>query len=103
MIRVSALYPNGEGNWFDMDYYCSKHVPMAKNLLGNVLKELTVDKGIAGGAPNSAAPYLAIGNLYFESVEDFQNSFGPHAEKIMADTPNYTNTQPVVQISEVQQ
>ncbi len=103
MIKVSALYPNGDGNTFDMDYYCNKHVPMAKNLLGEALKELTVDKGIAGGTPNSSAPYLAIGHLYFESVADFQNAFGPQAEKIMADTPNYTNTQPIIQISEVQQ
>lgn len=102
MIKVSALYPNGEGSTFDLDYYCNKHVPMVKNLLGDALKELTVGKGIAGGDPNSPAPYLAIGYLYFESVEDFQNSFGPHAGKIMADTPNYTNTQPVIQVSEVQ-
>ncbi len=103
MIKVSALYPNGEGSTFDMDYYCNKHVPMAKKLLGCALKDLTVDKGLAGGAPNSVAPYLAIGHLYFGSVSEFQNAFGPNAEKIMADTPNYTNTQPVIQISEVQQ
>jgi uncharacterized protein (TIGR02118 family) len=92
MIKVSALYPNGDGRTFDMDYYCNKHVPMAKSLLGAALKYLKVDKGIAGGTPNSFAPYLAIGHLYFESVSEFQNAFGPNAEKIMADTPNYTNT-----------
>jgi uncharacterized protein (TIGR02118 family) len=102
MIKVSALYPNGDGSTFDMDYYCNKHIPMVKNLLGEALKELTADKGIAGGTPNSPAPYLAIGHLYFESVAGFQNSFGTHAEKITADTPNYTNTEPVIQISEVQ-
>ncbi len=75
---------------------------MAKSLLGSALKDVTVDKGIVGGAPNSQAPYLALGHLYFESVAEFQNAFGPHAEKIMADTPNYTNTQPVIQICEIQ-
>ena len=47
------------------------------------------------------APFIAIGHLIFDSVDSFQNSFGPHAEKIMADIPNYTNTQPQIQISEI--
>jgi uncharacterized protein (TIGR02118 family) len=44
---------------------------------------------------------LAIGQLQFDSVEAFQASFGPHAPEIMADIPNYTNTLPIIQISEV--
>jgi uncharacterized protein (TIGR02118 family) len=34
-------------------------------------------------------------------VEAFQSAFGPHAEEIMADIPNYTDIQPTLQISEV--
>jgi uncharacterized protein (TIGR02118 family) len=34
-------------------------------------------------------------------VEAFQNAFGPHAKTIMGDMPNYTDTQPTMQISEV--
>ncbi|HAP68476.1 MAG TPA: EthD family reductase, partial [Flavobacteriales bacterium] len=41
------------------------------------------------------------GNLYFENLEAFQNSFGPNAEKIMGDLPNFTNIEPVIQIAEV--
>jgi uncharacterized protein (TIGR02118 family) len=37
----------------------------------------------------------------FESVADFQSSFGAHAEEIVADVPNYANSQPIIQISEV--
>jgi uncharacterized protein (TIGR02118 family) len=36
-----------------------------------------------------------------ESVEAFQAGFGPHAQEIMADIPNYTDQAPAVQISEV--
>jgi uncharacterized protein (TIGR02118 family) len=39
--------------------------------------------------------------MYFESMESFQNSFGPNAEAIMADAPNYTNAEAIVQISQV--
>ncbi|GAA3579288.1 EthD family reductase [Snuella lapsa] len=100
-IKVSVLYPNGQGKTFDMDYYCNKHVPMVAGLLGDAVIGATVEKGLGGGAPNQEATYVAMGNIYFETVESFENSFGPNADKIMGDIPNYTNIEPVIQISEV--
>ena len=101
MIKVSVLYPNGEGKKFDMDYYCNQHVRLVGELLGDAVKAATVEKGIGGANPGSPATYAAMGNLYFASMDSFQNSFGPNAEKIMGDLPNFTNIEPVVQISEV--
>ena len=101
MIKVSVLYPNGEGKTFDMDYYCNKHVPMVADLLGDAVKGATIEKGLGGGAPGSPATYVGMGNLYFDSMEDFEGSFSPNAEKIMGDLPNFTNIAPVVQVSEV--
>ncbi len=49
----------------------------------------------------SAAPFAAIGHLYFESVEIFRAAFGPHEQDIVADIPNYTNIEPLVQLSDV--
>ena len=43
----------------------------------------------------------AMGNLYFDSVEAFENSFGPNTDQIMADLPNFTNIEPTIQVSEV--
>ncbi len=101
MIKVTILYPNGDGKTFDMDYYSNKHMPMVASLLGDSLKLLAIDKGIAGRTPDEPIPYLAIGYLYFDKLSAYQNSFGPNAEKIISDIPNFTNIQPVVQISEV--
>ena len=101
MIKVSVLYPNGEGNHFDMDYYCNTHLPMVGELLGDVLKGATVEKGLGGAMPGSDATYVAMGNMYYNSIEEFQNAFGPHAKEIMGDLPNFTNIEPVIQISEV--
>jgi uncharacterized protein (TIGR02118 family) len=101
MIKVTIFYPNGEGKKFDMDYYSSKHMPMVASLLGDSLKLFEIDKGIAGRTPAEPIPYLAIGYLYFDRLSAYQNSFRPNAEKIRNDIPNYTNIQPVVQISEV--
>jgi len=101
MIKVSVLYPNGEGKTFDMAYYCEKHIPMVQQMGGPAIKGVAVEQGIGGATPGSPPAYLAMGHLLFESVEAFQTSLGPHAPAIFGDVPNYTNTQPVVQISEV--
>jgi uncharacterized protein (TIGR02118 family) len=101
MIKVSVLYPDGEGKNFDMDYYCNKHVPMVAGLLGDAVKAASVEKGLGSAAPGSPAPFVAMGNLYFESLEAFSNSFGPNAPQILGDIPNYTNIEPLIQISEV--
>jgi uncharacterized protein (TIGR02118 family) len=101
MIKVSVLYPNEEGKKFDMDYYCNSHIPMVQEKLGAALKGGAVEQGLSGAEPGSPATYVAMGHLLFESVEAFQSAFGPHAETIMADVPNYTDIQPVFQISEV--
>lgn len=101
MTKVSVLYPNGENNTFDMDYYVNKHIPLVTELLGPALRGATVEKGLGVAQPGSVAPYAGVGTMYFDSVEDFGGSFGPDAEKIMGDLPNFTNIAPIVQISEV--
>ena len=101
MIKVTLHYPNGEGKTFDMDYYENKHMPMVARLLGDSIKMIAIDKGIAGRTPDDAVPNLAIGYLYFDTLSAYQNSFGPNAKEIVGDIPNYTNIQPIVQISEV--
>ncbi len=53
-------------------------------------------------ATGSGPSYVAMGHLYGSiSVEAFQTAFGPHAQAIMADIPNYTDIAPVLQVSEV--
>ena len=101
MIKVSVMYPNPPGAKFDHEYYREKHMPMVKSRMGDRCKYYTVDKGLAGGAPDAPATYIAMGHLLCESVEAFQAGFGPHAEEILGDIPNYTDQTPVIQISEV--
>ena len=74
---------------------------MVAGLLGDAVKGASVESGLGGAAPGSQAPYAATGNMYFESMESFEKAFGPNAEAIMADAPNYTNSEPTVLISEV--
>ena len=98
MIKVGVFYP--QTSKFDWDYYLNKHTLMIKRLMP-AMKKVDIEQGIAGGAPGTTATYTTICNLHFDSVEAFQAAFGPHAAEIMGDIANYTDVQPVVQISEV--
>ena len=101
MIKVSVMYPAGEGKTFDMDYYCNKHMQLARGLVGSALKKMEVEQGLSGGEPGSAPIYAAMGHLFFDSMDDFAASFPSHMDTLVADIPNYTNISPVIQISEV--
>jgi uncharacterized protein (TIGR02118 family) len=99
MIKVGVFYPLTSK--FDWDYYLDKHTPMLKQRMGAALKRVDIDKGLAGGGPGAPATYTTVCHLHFDSVEAFQGAFAPHAAEIMGDIANYTDVQPVVQISEV--
>jgi uncharacterized protein (TIGR02118 family) len=102
MIKVAIFYPNGEDKTFDMDYYANNHMPMAASLFGDSLKAMSIDKGIANSKPDMPVQFLAIGYFYFDTMSSYESSMGPNSEKLRADVPNYTNIQPMIQISEVQ-
>ncbi len=97
MIKVSVFYPAQNGSKFDMDYYCNSHIPMVQQKLGAACKGVAVEHGLSGATPGSRPAFVAMGHLYFDSAEAFQAAFGPHAQEIMADIPNYTDIQPTIQ------
>lgn len=101
MIKVSVFYANNEGSKFDMDYYCDTHIPLIKQKLGDALLGFSLARGVGGAVPGAAATFIVIGEMLFESLAVFQTAFGPHARIFAADTPNYTDIRPTVQISEV--
>ena len=101
MIKVSVMYLNTPGARFDHEYYRDKHMPLVKERMGDSCIYYTVDKGLAGGAPDTPATYIGMCHIFCDSVDAFQGGFGPHAEEIMGDIPNYTDLSPVIQISQV--
>jgi uncharacterized protein (TIGR02118 family) len=101
VIKVSVLYPKNAGGRFDMAYYLDRHMPMVRQKLAGSLRGASVEQGLGGIEPGSQPAYAAMGHLLFDSLAAFHESFGPHAAAIVGDIPNYTNTQPTIQISEV--
>jgi uncharacterized protein (TIGR02118 family) len=76
-------------------------MPLVKARLGDACKFYTVDRGRAGGGPGVPATYTAMCHFFCDSVEAFQAGFDPHAKEILGDIPNYTDLEPIIQISEV--
>ena len=101
LFKVVILYPNGEGKTFDMDYYESKHMPMVAGFLGKNLKFYEIDKGISGSTPNDKVPYLAVGYFYVKDVAEYNKAIGQNRDAVISDIKNYTNIQPIIQISEI--
>lgn len=103
LFKVTIMYPNGEGSTFDMDYYETKHMPMVAGFLGDNLKFYEIDKGISGRTPNDKPPYAAVGYFYINNIEEYGKAIAENRDAVINDFKNYTNIQPVVQISEIRQ
>lgn len=101
MIKCSVLYPHKDGGRFDMDYYLATHMPLVRQRLGAALKGMSVEQGIAGGAPNSPPTFTAMGHLLFDNIAAFQSAMATHGAEFMADVPKFTNIAPTIQVSEV--
>jgi len=102
MVRISVMYPRGEGKTFDHAYYVDKHMALVRERWGGMgLVRTEVDRGVAGGTPDAPAPYIAVGRVYFNSLLEAQRASTAHGQELFADVPNFTNIQPQVQISEV--
>lgn len=101
MIKVSVFYPAGDGTRFDIDYYINRHLPMVMEKFGSACKGLSAEQGVAGGMPGTPLTFAAMCHFTFDSVDAFQAAIMPHAKEIMGDVSNYTNINPVMQVSEV--
>jgi uncharacterized protein (TIGR02118 family) len=102
MIKVTVLYANKPGGKFDFDYYIKKHMKLVKDKFGPMgLVKTEVDKGLGGRGPGAPAPYVALGHMIFNSIEDFLKAEQAHRKDLGADIPNFTNIEPQFQVNEI--
>ena len=101
MIGVTLAYPAGQGCTFNLDYYLKTHIPLFQKRMGAAMKTIRVSRGIGGSTPRAPAPFVALVHATFDSAEVFASAFAPYAAELQRDAQNYTNIQPVLQISEV--
>jgi len=101
MIKVSLMWPNEENSKFDIDYYINTHARMVQDAVGDALKGYEIEEGVCGRGHDDPPSYVAIGHMYYESVESYINSFVHHIEKLRSDIPNFTDVLPTLQVSKV--
>jgi uncharacterized protein (TIGR02118 family) len=95
--RVAVLYPNNTGKAFDMNYYKNKHMPLVTSKLAPFgLLSTSIDK-----ANSDNEPFTAIGYLLFDSLENCQKGLASVGAELADDVKNYTDIEPMIQISEV--
>jgi len=71
--------------------------------LGKNLKYYEIDKGIAGRTPTDKVPFVAIGYFYIADVAEYNKAIVQNRDAVVNDIKNYTNIQPIIQISEIKQ
>ena len=101
MYKVSVMYPNQKAARFDFHYYQTTHMDLVKKHLKPFgLIKTDVEKGISGGG-DQAAPYICIGNLYFESRDGYDMGIAEAGPMLRGDISNFTDITPIRQISEI--
>ena len=94
MIRISVMYP--KPGKFDFDYYKEKHMALVHKLIDSYgLVKTEVDKGVGD------SPFMAVGHLYFNTLEDMGKALEAHDKDFAADLENFSDIKPQFQVSEI--
>ncbi len=102
MIKVSVYYPNEEGKNFDIDYYVNTHMALVRERLDSFgLDRIEVEKGVSDADPNAPPRFVAVGVLYFDTVDNVHEGFKTHGRELLGDVANFTDIQPQFLIGEV--
>ncbi len=97
---ITVLYKNGDGIKFDFEYYKKHHLTMIMELYGKAIQKFELRKGMT--AQDGTKPtYVAVVSIWIGDQAAFDAAGAKYSAKLVADVPNFTNTQAVVQNDEV--
>lgn len=101
MISLTVLYPKNADSQFDMDYYLTTHTPLVKErLIPLGLTSVDLEACMAGAAPDTLPTYTMIARLNFTTLDELQHALAVHGPELIGDIVNFTDVQPVMQISQ---
>ena len=101
MFAISVLYPLTPGTTFNMDYYVNSHLPLVNRLFEPMgQREARVFKGLSDGGQGTPI-FGVIAELFFDDMESLMAALLAHGAETQADIPNFTDSIPVVQVSEM--
>ena len=95
------MYPNQKDSHFDLEYYRTKHMALVeKHMKPFGLLRTEILWGLSGGN-GQPAPYVCIGNLYFDLADGYERGSVASGSVLRVDIPNFTDVAPIRQISEI--
>lgn len=98
-VTLQVMYPITDDTNFDYDYYLSTHMGLVGTHMGDQLQSTLVTKGLAGG-PDTPPGLYAIATMVFAD-QDAMNTAMAKSGPVLADIPNFTNSQPQMLIGQV--
>ena len=98
-VSLQVLYPVGDDTQFNHDYYTATHIPLVGKHMGEHIDSTSISKGLAGG-PDVPAGFYVVATMIFASMDNLQAALEV-AGPVLADIPNFTNTEPKMLIGEV--
>jgi uncharacterized protein (TIGR02118 family) len=98
-VSLQVIYPISDDTSFNYDYYTSSHMEIVGKYMGPHLQSTLVTKGLAGG-PDAPPGSYAIATILFADQAAFDAAMAVSGP-VMADIPNFTNSQPQILIGEV--
>jgi uncharacterized protein (TIGR02118 family) len=103
MFCVSVLYPANSASIFNLDYYISNHIPLAKKLMTpHGLQRVEVTRSLGALPPGAPAPFQVIGHLHFATMRELETGLASAAPQLIEDIPNfYSGGEAVILVNEV--
>ena len=99
MFCASVAYPTQPDSRFDFAYFAHTHAPLFARLLGANCVRFEVQRPLA--TPGAPPMYQGVAHFWVESGEEFGAALGRHGPEIYADTPRFTDVEPIRHWSEV--
>jgi uncharacterized protein (TIGR02118 family) len=98
-VSLQVIYPITADSTFNFDYYLSTHMDLVGEHMGPHIERTVVTKGLAGG-PDTPPGFHAIATILFRDQTAMDAALAA-APPVMADIPNFTNSQPQILIGDV--
>ena len=100
MVILTVVYPRSASSHFDHEYYVNSHIPLVHNRFDSMgLGSVRLVRGTAS-MDGSTPPFELIVLLGFSSAQALSAALEAHGGEVVGDVPNFTNIEPLLQISE---
>jgi uncharacterized protein (TIGR02118 family) len=98
---MTIVYPAGAGLTFNADYYRDHHLVTIMKLYGKTISRFELRKVAPAAAGAPPAAYAAAVNIWIGDLDAFNANNAKHGPTLVADVPNFTNAQPVIQFDKI--